>query len=67
MPSARRRMLDVNRPSLAEDRTGPPAEITDDTIRDRAYELYEARGAKPGRDLDDWLQAEHELRPKRPV
>ena len=30
-------------------------------IRGRAYELYLARGEEPGRDLEDWLQAEREL------
>jgi NADPH:quinone reductase-like Zn-dependent oxidoreductase len=30
-------------------------------IRSRAYELHLARGAQPGRDLEDWLQAEREL------
>ena len=30
-------------------------------IRTRAHELYLARGAKPGRELEDWLQAEREL------
>jgi hypothetical protein len=30
-------------------------------IRGRAYELYLARGAQPGRELEDWLQAEREL------
>ena len=30
-------------------------------IRRRAYEIYLARGEQPGRDLDDWLQAECEL------
>jgi hypothetical protein len=30
-------------------------------IRVRAYELFEQRGREPGRDLDDWLQAEAEL------
>jgi hypothetical protein len=33
----------------------------DEDIRRRAYEIYLARGEQPGRDLDDWLQAEHEL------
>jgi hypothetical protein len=32
-----------------------------DKIRIRAYEIYLERGDQPGRDLDDWLQAEHEL------
>jgi NADPH:quinone reductase-like Zn-dependent oxidoreductase len=31
-------------------------------IRNRAYELYLVRGAQPGRELEDWLQAERELR-----
>ncbi len=30
-------------------------------IRLRAYELFEARGRTHGHDLDDWLQAEHEI------
>ncbi len=29
-----------------------------DEIAAVAYELYEARGCIPGRDLDDWLDAE---------
>jgi hypothetical protein len=29
-----------------------------DEIAAVAYELYEARGCIPGRDLDDWLEAE---------
>ncbi len=31
-------------------------------IRRRAYELYETRGKRPGFALDDWLQAEEEIR-----
>jgi len=32
-----------------------------EAIARRAYELFEHRGRQPGRDLDDWLQAESEL------
>ena len=32
-----------------------------DRIAMRAYELYLARGASEGRELDDWLAAEREL------
>src|SRR5262249_8762804 len=32
-----------------------------DKIRRRAHELFLMRGAEPGRELDDWLQAEREL------
>lgn len=34
----------------------------EDRIRVRAYELYEQRGKYPGHELEDWLQAEAELR-----
>jgi hypothetical protein len=34
----------------------------DDRIAQRAYEFYQARGGGDGNDLDDWLQAERELR-----
>ena len=30
-------------------------------IRNRAYELYLQRGAQPGYEVEDWLQAEREL------
>jgi hypothetical protein len=33
----------------------------DEEIRRRAHEIYLERGEQPGRDLDDWLQAEREL------
>lgn len=29
-------------------------------IRARAYELYLSRGGEPGREVEDWLQAEKE-------
>jgi hypothetical protein len=32
-----------------------------DRIRERAYELYESRGRKPGQDEQDWLHAEREI------
>jgi hypothetical protein len=30
-------------------------------IRDRAYELYELGGRRPGHDEQDWLRAEQEI------
>jgi hypothetical protein len=38
---------------------------TDDAIAQRAYELYQARGGTHGADMDDWLQAERDLRSER--
>lgn len=35
--------------------------VTDDQIRQRAYEIFLARGAAPGQDIEDWLRAEREL------
>lgn len=32
-----------------------------DDVKRRAFELFEKRGAIPGHDLDDWLQAEREI------
>jgi hypothetical protein len=32
-----------------------------DLIRKRAYELFEARDRQPGRELEDWFQAEREI------
>ena len=40
----------------------PRREVTDEEIRQRAYEIYLNRGAAPGFELGDWLQAERELR-----
>ena len=39
-----------------------PQSNTEDKIRSRAYEIYEARGYEPGHDLDDWLAAEAEMK-----
>jgi hypothetical protein len=33
----------------------------EEEIRHRAYEIYLERGEQPGRDVEDWLQAEREL------
>ena len=35
---------------------------TDDEIRQRAYELAQARHFEPGNELADWFQAEQELK-----
>jgi hypothetical protein len=34
-------------------------------IRQRAHEIFLARGDKPGTDLEDWLRAELELKRER--
>jgi hypothetical protein len=44
--------------SQASNGSGP----TEDEIRKRAYEIYRERGGGPGNAVDDWLQAEAELK-----
>jgi hypothetical protein len=36
--------------------------IPDDLVAKRAYEIYESRGGEHGRDFEDWLEAERQLR-----
>jgi hypothetical protein len=36
-----------------------------DEIRQRAQELFKARGGTPGHELDDWLRAEQQLKEER--
>jgi hypothetical protein len=36
-------------------------ETSEEQIRRRAYELYEARGDGNGHDLEDWFEAESEI------
>jgi hypothetical protein len=38
------------------------ASVDDADIKQRARQIYEVRGSAPGTDLDNWLQAERELR-----
>ncbi|HVR70011.1 MAG TPA: DUF2934 domain-containing protein [Vicinamibacteria bacterium] len=38
------------------------SEPTTEEIAQRAYEIYQSRGGTEGQDLEDWLQAERELR-----
>ncbi len=34
----------------------------EEEIRGRAFELFEARGAEDGHELEDWLRAEEEIK-----
>lgn len=50
--------------NLVADTSGCPldSERLPDLIRKRAYEIYEARHGQPGHELEDWLQAEREVK-----
>jgi len=42
-----------------------PGQRLEEQIARRAYELYLERGGQPGRELEDWLQAEREVAVRR--
>lgn len=44
------------------DTSGGTAKCLPDLIRNQAYQLFEARGHQPSHELDDWLQAEREIK-----
>jgi hypothetical protein len=39
----------------------PETVLSQDRIRERAYELYESRGREPGQEQQDWLRAEQDI------
>jgi len=41
-----------------------PQDQLTDMIRKKAYELYEKKGKKQGRDMDNWLEAERMIKQK---
>ena len=40
----------------------PSTNITEDQVRQRAFELWEKRGRPKGHEVEFWLQAERELK-----
>jgi len=60
---AKARRKDNGAPQNAGDTTA--ATIDRDLCAQRAYQLYLERGGEDGRDLDDWLAAERELRERQ--
>jgi hypothetical protein len=36
--------------------------LNEDEVRQRAYEIFVRRGRTPGREVEDWLEAEQELK-----
>ncbi len=50
-------------PGTARAKEAPIERLSlEEQIRRRAYELYVQRGSQSGSELDDWLQAEEEIR-----
>ena len=54
--------LKIPRPQRTMRETPKSGGDHEEQIRRRAYELYEQRGRVDGFALDDWLQAESELK-----
>ena len=63
MPSKPRTSRQSTQPSTESGNEERPVvnPAREDEIKRRAYEIYLERGEEPGRDLEDWLQAEREL------
>ncbi len=64
--SSRPKRIEIAEPQATSTQSGTEEvsvrnSARDEEIRRRAYEIYLERGGQPGRDLDDWLQAEGEL------
>lgn len=54
--------LRIYGPAFEANTSGMTAENMSEFIRQRAYQLFENRGRKSGHELDDWVQAEREIR-----
>jgi hypothetical protein len=54
---------EIHVPSIRDDQGSQKLndERIQERIRLRAYQLYEARGAAPGHEVEDWTAAEKEL------
>jgi hypothetical protein len=60
--------MKTSKRKFTEQRPGVPTVHTprlppvQERIGQRAHEIYQARGGTTGRELDDWLQAEREIK-----
>lgn len=54
--------MSEKRESLISDEEASDQSAVRERIAQRAHELYELRGREDGFDLQDWLQAEQEVR-----
>jgi hypothetical protein len=54
----------ISRPEVMDNTVAIAASSTielESQIRQRAYELYQERGCRPGQENDDWFRAEREV------
>jgi hypothetical protein len=52
--------MDAHPPKKLPTAINEPQEL-EQRIRERAYELYEARGQEEGHELEDWYRAKEEI------
>ena len=48
-----------------KEKAGQEIESLHQMVAKKAFEIYEKRGKEPGRDLDDWLEAERIIKRTR--
>ena len=53
----------MKKPKRQDAPNGIPSTVEE--IRQRAHEIFLARGGEPGKELEDWLRAESELKHER--
>lgn len=56
-----RKVTTLENPRAADDRARAAVRPTQEDIAFRAHQIFLKRGAAPGFELEDWLQAEREL------
>jgi hypothetical protein len=60
--AARQKESSATAPAPSPPSRGPVTIIADSEIAERAHDLFLGRGGEHGHDVEDWLQAERELR-----
>ncbi len=51
-------MTKKTKPSTTRGKKKVDEQLVREMIERKAYEIYEQRGREPGKELDDWLEAE---------
>ena len=54
--------LETSGMTYSVDTSGRSVDRLSELIRERAYQLFEEGGRQPGRDLENWLEAECEMK-----
>jgi hypothetical protein len=62
----KRRLRPADQPAFAPIPAAPTNDlVAEEQIRERAHQIFLARGGGPGNELDDWLRAEQEIKRER--